>query len=55
MSKDERWVYRGNKLTGKETTYRHSDGCRTVVHQKAHSGVFGRSATNVTSRIRYTK
>lgn len=56
MSKNEKWVYRDGKLTGKVTTRSDSKGNTEVIRQKAHSGTFGgRNATSVTSRTRYTK
>lgn len=52
----ERWVYKNGKLVGKNTTYTRSDGSKEIVKQKAYTGILGgRHATDVTSRIKFTK
>ena len=52
----ERWVYKNGKLVGKNTTYTRGDGSKEIVKQKAYTGIFGgRNATDVTSRIKFTR
>lgn len=53
MSRNEKWVYRNGKLTGKVTTKTYSNGSKEIVRQKAYSDFLGgRNATKVTSRTR---
>jgi hypothetical protein len=56
MGKNEKWVYRNGKLTGKVTTKTDSKGNKEVIHQKAYTDILGgRQATSITSRTKYSK